>query len=241
LATGPLSGARGASSLPRPLPERLLFAGGSASSWPALRFRAELAFYRSREGCLYGWAGWESRIRTRFIIEARRQEADETKPVWRAGGLRKSIGHRHAAEAFWVKPHRIKELRATCVARARKTARGRAWAQGVAGSNPVAPTTFRIRRSHTGHNRIVRLSGFKCDLQELPSAASLPPRGVTAVANARAISRVTGHRRCVCSGHEDHVRGPDGPETNWTHVRLLPRCNPGPFVGAVAVSLNRDF
>jgi len=27
----------------------------------------------------------------------------------------------------------------------------RAWAQGVAGSNPVAPTTFRVHRSHIGH------------------------------------------------------------------------------------------
>ena len=32
-----------------------------------------------------------------------------------------------------------------------KAPRGLPWAQGVAGSNPVAPTTFRICRSHIGH------------------------------------------------------------------------------------------
>jgi hypothetical protein len=33
---------------------------------------------------------------------------------------------------------------------------GAAWAQGVAGSNPVAPTTFRVHRSHIGHRGISR-------------------------------------------------------------------------------------
>ena len=32
--------------------------------------------------------------------------------------------------------------------------RGLPWAQGVAGSNPAAPTTFQICRSHIGHNQI---------------------------------------------------------------------------------------
>ena len=31
-------------------------------------------------------------------------------------------------------------------------------AQGVAGSNPVAPTTFRVHRSHIGHSSISRFS-----------------------------------------------------------------------------------
>ena len=35
-----------------------------------------------------------------------------------------------------------------------KALRGLPWAQGVAGSNPAAPTTFQICRSHIGHNQI---------------------------------------------------------------------------------------
>ena len=35
-----------------------------------------------------------------------------------------------------------------------KALRGLPWAQGVVGSNPAAPTTFRICRSHIGHTSI---------------------------------------------------------------------------------------
>src|SRR5947199_403812 len=43
---------------------------------------------------------------------------------------------------------------------------GLPWAQGVAGSNPVAPTTFRICRSHTGHT----VKSLECGL---PAASSM--------------------------------------------------------------------
>src|SRR5215471_19722520 len=45
-----------------------------------------------------------------------------------------------------------------------KALRGLPWAQGAAGSNPAAPTTFRICRSHIGHTRIGVEPPSKCDL-----------------------------------------------------------------------------
>jgi len=40
------------------------------------------------------------------------------------------------------------------------------WAQGVAGSNAAAPTTFSIRRSHIGHKQVGPRDRSKCDLQQ---------------------------------------------------------------------------
>ena len=61
--------------------------------------------------------------------------------------------------------HRVDRKASTKRGRA-LTSRGRspAWAQGVAGSNPAAPTTFRICRSHIGHTRIPAIWRSKRDL-----------------------------------------------------------------------------
>jgi len=60
---------------------------------------------------------------------------------------------------------RINDLGLGCRGESRIIAGRGTWAQGVAGSNPVAPTTFRICRSHIGHT----VKSLECDL---PAASS---------------------------------------------------------------------